>query len=70
MRAKSCNFRADGIIYAINGRAQTNNHRNGRGWADSKNIKIYDPHAIMYGLMDVGPLIQYVPALCGESETN
>jgi hypothetical protein len=63
-------FEADGIIYAINGRAQTENHRNGRGWANSKNIRRYDPQGVMYGLMDVGPLIQRGLALCEENGTN
>jgi hypothetical protein len=66
----SVTFEADGIIYAINGRAQTENNRNGRGWANSKKIRRYDPKGVMYGLMDVGPLIQRGLALCGESGTN
>ncbi len=66
----SVTFEADGIIYTLNGRAQTEAQRNGRGWADSKNIRRYDPQGIMYGLMDVGPLIQKGLALCEESETN
>lgn len=61
---------ADGIIYAINGRTQTENNRNGSGWANSKNIRRYDPQGAMYGLIDIGPLIQRGLALCEESGTN
>jgi hypothetical protein len=66
----SVTFEADGIIYTLNGRAQTEAQRNGRGWADSKNIRRYGPQGVMYGLMDVGPLMQKGLALCEESETN
>jgi hypothetical protein len=61
---KAVLFEAEGSTYALNGSAKTAASRDGKDWKDAREITRYNSGGMMYGLMNIGPLIETGLKLC------